>query len=224
MQSLGGRANSSLAQGAQQKQRQQRRRSGSTACHASARTRTAATRSVPLAQLAIRHPHTHTNKQQRRLATALRALPPGAVGAPAAEEQLATTAQLVSWLTAAKGMAPPLVEPKRFKGAAGTVGGDRVGFVVSKDTQAGTTLVALPESVAITSIDAEKHPLVGEAAKECSELVALALWLMAERAAGGASAYGPLLAALPHATESPILWDDKERAELLQVRFACVGC
>lgn len=56
----------------------------------------------------------------------------------------------------------------------------------------------------------------------CGELVALAMWLMAERAAGaaggaGASAYAPLLAALPHATDSPILWDDKERLELLQV-------
>jgi hypothetical protein len=155
-----------------------------------------------------------------------RAAPAGAVGAPAAaEEQLAAVAQLTSWLTSSKGMAPPLLEPKRFKAAARSAE-ERVGFIAARDTPAGAALLALPEAVAITAIDAEKHPLVGEAAKDCGEMVALALWLLAERAAvaaGGASAYAPLLAALPQATDTPILWDDKERADLLRVRRGVDG-
>lgn len=140
-----------------------------------------------------------------------------AVDAPVAE-QLTAISQLESWLLSSKGMPKPLVEPKRFKADA-VGGGERVGYVAARDTEAGTALLSIPESVAITSVDAEKHPLVGEIAKECSELVALALWLLAERAvvaAGGTSEYGALLAALPQAIETPILWDDKERVELLQ--------
>jgi hypothetical protein len=122
-------------------------------------------------------------------------------------------------------MAAPLVEPKRFK--AGPSSSERVGFIASRDVDAGAPLLVIPESVAITSIDAENHPVVGEAAKGGGELVGLALWLMAERAAGGASPYAPLLAALPESTDSPILWDDKERAEQLQVglcAFARTRC
>ncbi|KAI8470254.1 MAG: rubisco small subunit N-methyltransferase [Monoraphidium minutum] len=114
-------------------------------------------------------------------------------------------------------MPPPLLEPKRFK--AGPGAGERVGFIAARDLDAGAPLLTIPESVAITAIDAEKHPVVGGVAKGCGELVALALWLMAERAAaasGGGGAYAPLLAALPESTDSPILWDDKERDELLR--------
>lgn len=38
----------------------------------------------------------------------------------------------------------------------------------------------------ITSVDAVQHEVVGGVAAESSELVALTLWLMAERAAGAA--------------------------------------
>ncbi|GBF87903.1 histone-lysine N-methyltransferase [Raphidocelis subcapitata] len=140
-----------------------------------------------------------------------------AVEAPAAE-QLAALGQLQAWLSSAHAMPAPLLEPKRFK-APGGGAGERVGLIASRDVAAEAPLLVVPESAAITSIDAEQHPLIGEAAKSCSELVALALWLLAERAtvaAGGSSAYGPLLAALPAATQSPILWDDRERAELLR--------
>ncbi len=74
----------------------------------------------------------------------------------------------------------------------------------------------IPESVAVTSIDAEKHPLVGPVAQECSELVAITLWLMAERSSNGSSSWSALLAALPEQTMSPILWEDSELRELLQ--------
>lgn len=82
----------------------------------------------------------------------------GAVDAPAAE-QLAAVSHLQSWLSSSKGMAPPLVEPKRFK-PAGAV--ERVGFIATRDTDAGTTLISIPEAAAITAIDAESHPVIGE--------------------------------------------------------------
>jgi hypothetical protein len=74
----------------------------------------------------------------------------------------------------------------------------------------------IPESVAVTSIDAEKHPLVGPIAQECSELVAITLWLMAERSSSSGSSWSALLAALPEQTMSPILWEDAQLQELLQ--------
>lgn len=57
--------------------------------------------------------------------------------------------------------------------------------------------MTIPEDVAITSIDAEKHELVGEIAVECSELTAVTLWLMAERVKGSASQYYGLISSLP---------------------------
>jgi hypothetical protein len=74
-------------------------------------------------------------------------------------------------------------------------------------------VLEIPEAAAITSIDAEKHPLVGPVAKGCSELVSLTLWLMAERGSGG-GAWAALLAALPQQTLSPILWGEAELLEL----------
>lgn len=70
-------------------------------------------------------------------------------------------------------------------------------------------LLQLPDSLVITSIDAEKHELVGPIAAEVSQLIGLTLWLMAERAKGGASAWAQLLQTLPDSTASPILWEDQ---------------
>lgn len=105
-----------------------------------------------------------------------------------------------------------LIEPKRFKSDAG----DRVGFVASKDLPANEVLLEVPESMAITSVDAEAHELIGPVAAGCSELIALTLWLMVERARGGASQWSGLLQTLPEMTLSPVLWEDKERELLLQ--------
>lgn len=139
----------------------------------------------------------------------------GAVGAlgNAPVELLATAEQLHKWVAGQGASYTSLIEPKRFKADAG---GERLGFIASRDTQEGEVLLQLPEAVAVTSVDAEAHPLVGPVAKECSELIALALWLLAEREAGTSSQWAPLLHTLPEATNSPILWDDAERAELLQ--------
>ncbi len=68
------------------------------------------------------------------------------------------------------------------------------------------TFLTIPEKLAVTSVDAEAHPLVGALARECgSELVALSLWLLAERAAGQASQHAGLLATLPVRADS---WRD----------------
>jgi histone-lysine N-methyltransferase SETD3 len=127
-------------------------------------------------------------------------------------EGVARVEKLQQWLKTSKGMQPSTLEAKRFKADEG----ERIGWIASGDIQKGQVVLEIPEEVAITSIDAEKHPLVGEVAAECSELIALTLWLMAERAAGSASSWAQLLHTLPQSTESPILWDDQERAELLR--------
>ncbi len=58
-------------------------------------------------------------------------------------------------------------------------------------------IMTIPEKLAVTSVDAEGHDVVGPLAAECSELTALTLWLVAERARGAASAYTGLLGTLP---------------------------
>lgn len=76
---------------------------------------------------------------------------------------------------------------------------------------AGDVLLELPESLAVTSIDAEKHELVGPVAAEVSQLIGITLWLMAERAKGADSSWAQLLQTLPDTTASPILWEDQVR-------------
>ncbi len=58
-------------------------------------------------------------------------------------------------------------------------------------------ILTVPEKQAVTSVDAESHEVVGPLAAESSELTALTLWLLAERARGVASAYSSFLATLP---------------------------
>lgn len=105
------------------------------------------------------------------------------------------------------------LEGKAFGAPAGD---QRVGFVATADTGQGEVLLVVPEELAITSVDAEKHPLVGPVAQQCSELVALTLWLLAERAQGPDSKYTALLATLPEATLSPILWTDADIGDRLR--------
>lgn len=52
----------------------------------------------------------------------------------------------------------------------------------------------VPQSAAITAVDAYSHPLVGSIATGRSEIAALALWLLAERHAKGPN---PLVQSLP---------------------------
>jgi len=76
--------------------------------------------------------------------------------------------------------------------------------------------MTLSEDAAITQVDAENHDLVGSIASQSSELVALTLWLLAERAKGSSSTYSKFLSTLPTATLSPILWEEDEIRSLLQ--------
>ncbi len=62
---------------------------------------------------------------------------------------------------------------------------------------AGGTLLTVREDVSITRIDADNHPVVGQVAAASSELVALTLWLCAERLQGSASSNAAFLATLP---------------------------
>ena len=55
----------------------------------------------------------------------------------------------------------------------------------------------------MTSVDAKDHELVGPLVQDCSELVALALWLMAERHKGSGSEWEPLLRVLPVSVSTP---------------------
>lgn len=126
-------------------------------------------------------------------------------------ELVATVAHLLKWLHANGAPDSSKLEPKRFKGDVG----DRVGLIAARDVQSGDILLEIPESLCVTSIDAEKHELVGAVAQECSELIGLTLWLMAERAQGPDSPWCQLLHTLPDSTSSPILWEDQDRVELL---------
>lgn len=159
--------------------------------------------------LAFRH-HVHPTQFFTRSARPLRAAQSGQETINAPLELVATVEHLQKSLANSGKRAK--LEPKKFKSDVGY----RVGFIAMCDLGDKEVILELPEDVAITSIDAEKHELVGEVAKECSELVALALWLMAERAKGSESQWTAMLHTLPESTMSPILWDDQERAELLR--------
>ncbi|GFH16603.1 uncharacterized protein HaLaN_13049 [Haematococcus lacustris] len=108
-------------------------------------------------------------------------------------------------------LAKARVEPRRFTGDIG----DRVGFVSLSDAAAGAAVLSVPEDVAITHLDAEKHELVGQVASEQSQLVALTLWLLAERAKGSSSSWHAFLSTLPTRTWSPLLWDTEQLQTLL---------
>eukprot|EP00879_Flechtneria_rotunda_P015067 GHRR01015744.1.p1 GENE.GHRR01015744.1~~GHRR01015744.1.p1 ORF type:complete len:507 (+),score=158.49 GHRR01015744.1:326-1846(+) len=126
-------------------------------------------------------------------------------------ELVATVAHLLRWLQTYGAQQTSNLEPKRFR----TNVGERVGLIACRDVQQGEVLLEVPESFAVTAIDAEQHELIGHIAKECSELVAMTLWLMAERSKGSESAWSLLLQTLPDSTASPLLWEDQEWAELL---------
>ncbi|GFR43931.1 hypothetical protein Agub_g5069, partial [Astrephomene gubernaculifera] len=93
--------------------------------------------------------------------------------------------------------------------------GERVALVAARDIQDREVIMTIPEQLAVTSLDACQHPAVGPLAAQLGELAALALWLLAERAAGADSQHAGLLATLPSATLSPLLWSEAELSALL---------
>jgi histone-lysine N-methyltransferase SETD3 len=89
------------------------------------------------------------------------------------------------------------------------------GFTASRDVAKGEVILEIPGDLAATSVDVGKDELLSTLAEGRSELVGLALFLMQERSRGSASAWAPLLATFPSCTNSPVMWEDTERAELL---------
>lgn len=105
---------------------------------------------------------------------------------------------------------------------------------VLKNSSREQAIVAIPGDLAVTAVDAAEHPLIGDIvrASGVGDVVALALWLLAERGSAGASNGGgegestssssgrkdwaPLLASLPRTSDSPVLWPEAERKELLR--------
>lgn len=115
-----------------------------------------------------------------------------------------------------KGLGLQHVEPRRIT----TDLGDRIGFISTQEassSQQGSASVvfSISEEQAVSSIDAEKHELVGELVTGCSELVALTLWLLAESLKGTDSKHADLISSLPEKTDTPLLWPDDELEFLL---------
>jgi hypothetical protein len=118
-------------------------------------------------------PQLHGAAQQRRGGRG--ALISPRVAAPAAPSSAPASAPaLLDWLHA-RGLPPAAVAPGPG------------GLVTTRAVAAGEVLLELPDSFAITSVDVASHPTVGPLAEGRGELVGLALWLIAERAAGDAS-------------------------------------
>ena len=79
-------------------------------------------------------------------------------------------------------------------------------------------LFSVPGDLAVTAVDAASHPAAGPLVAAAGDagvgdIVALALWLAAERASASPA---PLAAALPSDVDTPVLWPDAERADLLR--------
>lgn len=135
-----------------------------------------------------------------------------------------TMAKVVQLKKIADGIKSSVVEPKRF---TSDVIGERVGFVCQSEVQQSgvseqsllvlvqevlshvhqhdswrtpkQVILSIPEDQAITAIDAEGHELIGPIAAGCGggDLIALTLWLIAERAKGAESAYASLISTIP---------------------------
>jgi histone-lysine N-methyltransferase SETD3 len=136
-----------------------------------------------------------------------------AADADAASEVAANDA-LLRWCVERHALPPPSLEPAPVDSDLG--GGERLGFVASRDVAQGAVLLEIPGDLGVTSVDVDKDPALRALAAGRSELVGLALWLARERAAGAASEWAPLLATLPAASDSPVLWPDEQRAVLLR--------
>jgi len=91
----------------------------------------------------------------------------------------------------------------------------RTALVATRDIPGGEVALEIPGDQCITAVDAGKSP-VAPVAEGRSDLVQLALWLMRERSAGAASEHAPLVASLPAATLSPLLWSEAELDTLLR--------
>jgi len=93
------------------------------------------------------------------------------------------------------------------------------GLRAERDIAEGEAFLQVPEALAVTAFDARTHPTVGELAEGADELVALALWLMAERAAGDSSRWHSYISTFDSESggvDSPLVWSEEERDDLLR--------
>ncbi|KAL4444028.1 hypothetical protein ABPG75_011765 [Micractinium tetrahymenae] len=87
------------------------------------------------------------------------------------------------------------------------------GLVTSRPVNKGEQLFAIPESAWITPQTAAQSE-IGQYLAGLEPWLAIALFLLHERAKGGASRWAAYLAALPADSGSPVQWGQEELAEL----------
>lgn len=96
------------------------------------------------------------------------------------------------------------------------LGEAELGYVAAGKISVGNVLLEIPGHLAVTAADVDKDEILSTIAGERSEIVGLALFLMQERRKETASTWAPLLAALPARIDTPVLWEDAHRNELLR--------
>lgn len=88
--------------------------------------------------------------------------------------------------------------------------------VAARKLRHGETLLSIPGDFAVTQEDVAAEPACSDLASGRSELVGLALWLVAQRSKVGSSTWQEFVQTLPETTNSPTLWSAEEQSELLQ--------
>ena len=125
------------------------------------------------------------------------------------------SAQVEATPGAAPGSLPAgLCEWAEVQGAVlGPIAPKANGLQVTDSVLPGTVIATIPQLACITVTDALQHPLVGELAKDQDELVAIALWTMAE-GFDEDSQWAPYIRTFADPI-TPILWPDEQREALL---------
>jgi [ribulose-bisphosphate carboxylase]/[fructose-bisphosphate aldolase]-lysine N-methyltransferase len=112
----------------------------------------------------------------------------------------------------------PLIDWLRSRGADAGKQAAAVGpsgrLVCSRPAAKGETLFSVPESAWITADVARAAPGIGPYIAGLEPWLAIALFLLHERARGAASPWAAYLASLPPTCDSPVTWKDAELEEL----------
>lgn len=107
--------------------------------------------------------------------------------------------------------------PAWLKGRGGEAGGCAVspagGLVAARPVPKGEQLYSIPEAAWMSTKAVAASPIGPEVAG-LQPWLQLALFLLHERAKGGASEWAAYIAALPAAPDTPVLWSEGELAEL----------
>ena len=131
------------------------------------------------------------------------------------DQSVATHDALIRWCIEDHSLPATNLQPEIVEDDLGS-NEKAFGFTASRDVAKGEVILEIPGDLAVTSVDVGKDELLSTLAEGRSELVGLALFLMQERSRGTTSAWAPLLATFPAYTNSPVLWEDTEREEILR--------